>query len=85
MQTSMKYYSIFSYIKRCNTNLSLLQENHLTTQEATQLQRCWRGQIYAATYSAFARGALVWVRLGIPFEPIDKGIDVEGRYVLLQG
>lgn len=49
------------------------------------MRRRWRGQLYATGYSAFARGALMWVRPDVPFAVTQTLIDVEGRYVIIQG
>ena len=50
-----------------------------------QLQRRWRGQIFATEYSAYARGLLIWVWAGVPFESAGTKIDKGGRYVLVEG
>ena len=85
MGSPSKRHKILMYLKRRDVHIALLQETHLVDIEVKQLQKRWRGQIYATEYSAFARGALVWVRAGVPFELAAKRIDKEGRYVLLDG
>ena len=62
-----------------------IQETRLAKGEAIQLQRRWRGQIYATEVSAFARGTLIWVKPGVPFEAINVRIDTEGRWVFVLG
>ena len=65
--------------------MALLQETHLNGVEGKALQKRWRGQIYYTTFSAFARGALIWVRPGVPFQCVKSWIDPDGRYVAVTG
>lgn len=85
IHTPSRRYLIYSYLKRHHIQIALLQETHLPKPEIALLQRRWRCQIYATGYSAFARGVLIWVRPGVPFEIQDTVIDAEGRYVIVRG
>ena len=41
--------------------------------------------MYCTTYSAYARGGLIWVRQGVPFQLARKVCDPEGQYVMMVG
>ena len=84
MRTARRHYTIYSSLKRHTAHIALLQESHFTAEEALHLQRRWSGQAFSIACSAFARGALIWLRAGIPFQLRDKIIDLGGRYVRLQ-
>ena len=80
-----KRHKVFTYIKRRGVHVALLQETHLNAEEGKALQKRWRGQLYHTTFSAFARGVLIWIRPGVPFQCIRTWIDPEGRYVAVTG
>ena len=80
-----KRYKVFAYLKRRGTHIAMLQETHMNEAEAKALQRRWRGQVYCTTYSAFARGVLIWIRPGVPFQKTGCTIDPEGRFVVVRG
>ena len=80
-----KRQKVYAYLNRRKAQIVCLQETHLAKGEAIKLQRRWRGQIFATEASAFAKGALVWVRAGVPFEVLSSLIDKEGRWVLVGG
>ena len=80
-----KRQKVHTYLNRRKAQIVCLLETHLAKGEAIKLQRRWRGQIFATETSAFARGALVWVRAGVPFEVLSSLIDKEGRWVLVHG
>ena len=80
-----KRQKIHAYLHRRGVHIALLQETHLTKDEVTKLQRRWRGRLYATETSAYARGALIWVRTGVPFEASDIRIDKNGRWVMVRG
>ena len=80
-----KRQKIHTYLNRRKAQIVCLQETHLAKGEAVKLQRRWRGQIFATESSAFARGALIWIRAGVPFEVTSSRIDKEGRWVLVHG
>ena len=85
MGSPSKRHKILMYLKRRNIHIALLQETHLVEVEVKRLQKRWRGQLFATEYSGYARGALIWVRAGVPFETTMKKIDRGGRYVLVDG
>lgn len=85
MHTARKRYAIYAYAKRQQAQIICLQETHLSQEELCKRQKKWRGTFCATTYSAFARGALVWIRPGIPFHETGRKVDIEGRYALLEG
>lgn len=85
MHTARKRYAVYAYIKRHHAQIAFIQETHLTTTEVAKIHRRWRGIICATTYSAFARGTLIWIRPGVPFREQSRTVDPEGRYALLQG
>ena len=80
-----KRQKVYAYMCRRGVQIALLQETHLAQGEAIKLQRRWRGKIYATETSAFARGALIWIRTGTPLEVAETRIDKNGRWVLLRG
>lgn len=49
------------------------------------MRKKWRGQLYATNYSAFARGAALWIKHGVPFDLLESKVDDQGRYILLKG
>ena len=85
MNSMTKRYKILSQLNRRGVHIALLQETHITLKEGQALQKRWRGQLYYTTYSAFARGTLIWVRHGVPFLQQSSLVDPEGRYVAISG
>ena len=85
MHTPTRRYAIYAYLKRHAIQIAMLQETHLTLEENKKLRNRWRGQLWATKYSAYARGAAVWVRAGVPFVALDEQIDQEGRFVMVRG
>ena len=85
MGSPSKRQKIYAYLCRRGAHIVYLQETHLAKGEAIKLQRRWRGKVFATETSAFAKGALIWVRPGVPFEPLETRIDKEGRWVLSKG
>ena len=85
MGSPAKRQKVHTYLNRRKAQITCLQETHLAEGEAIKLQRRWRGQIFSTEASAFAKGALVWVRAGVPFEVLSSSIDKEGRWVLVNG
>ena len=81
----VKRQKIYAYLCRRGVHVAFLQETHLAKGEAAKLQKRWRGKIYATETSAFARGALIWVRPGVPLETTDVRLDKNGRWVMLKG
>ena len=84
MGSPAKRHKVLMMLKRRGAHIALLQETHISKGEALKLQKRWRGRIYATEYSAFARGALIWVRAGVPLEVGKSYIDPEGRHVILE-
>lgn len=80
-----KCYATYSYIKRQQAQIAFLQETHLTAPEQHKLQVKWRGTLCAMSYSPYARGALIWLRPGTPFQETRRVVDKDGRYALLEG
>ena len=85
IHTPTRRYAVYSYLKRHSVHIALIQESHLTQAETHKLRRRWRGQIWATSYSTYARGAMVWIRPGVPFSAEESLIDVGGRYVFIKG
>ena len=81
--TYKKRYRVLTYLKQHNIQVACLQETHLTDSEVTKITKKWSGQVYAATYSSYARGTLIWVAPGVTFRMTYVEADVEGRYVVL--
>ena len=65
--------------------MACLQETHLIESEAIKLGKKWKGQLYAASYSAYARGTLIWIAPGVPYKLQYAEMDIQGRYVMIQG
>lgn len=80
-----KRHCIHSYLLRHQAHIVFTQETHLTNSESQKSRRNWRGQLISTNFSAFARGAAIWIRHGVLFQEIDRRIDDQGRYVLLRG
>lgn len=85
LHTMLKRHRIHAYLTGRGAQIAFLQETHLTQPEGRALQRRWRGQVFATAYSAFVRGALIWVRAGVPFQPLTQIIDPEGRFAAVHG
>ncbi|KAJ1098413.1 hypothetical protein NDU88_003524 [Pleurodeles waltl] len=85
IHTPKRRYSIYSYLKRHSVHIAFLQDTHLALPEVSRLRRRWRGQLNAMGYSTFAKGALIWIRPGVPFVEEVQIVDDQGRYVLVQG
>lgn len=60
-------------------------KKHMSPTKLEKLRRRWRGQVFGTTYSAHARGTLIWVRAGIPFVHEESLVDEEGRYTFIRG
>ena len=84
MGSPTKRHKVLMMLKRRGVHIAFLQETHIGKGEALKLQKRWRGRIFATEYSAFARGALIWVRAGVPLEVGKAHIDPEGRHVILE-
>ena len=80
-----KRHKVFAYLKKRGTQIAMLQETHLTEIEGKALQRRWRGQVFYTSFSAYARGVLIWVRAGVPFQRTSSVIDPKGRYIVIMG
>lgn len=61
----------------------MLQETHTLAPEGAALHRRWKA--YYTSYPSFARGLLIWIRAGVPFQHIDHKVDPEGQYVIVSG
>lgn len=80
-----KRHRLLAQLNRRKAHLVFLQETHLVDAEIVKLKKKWRGQFFSPSYSAFARGATIWVRNGVPFKPIEQRKYINGRYVLVKG
>lgn len=54
----------------------------MTENDGRALRKSWRGQFYYTAYSAFARGALIWIRPRVPFQLHKVVADRQSPYVL---
>lgn len=81
----VQQHKVHVYLVCSGFHIALLQETHITRAEGQALQRRWRGQLFYTTYSAFARGVLIWIRAGIPFQLTRQSVDPEGRFVVVEG
>ena len=74
-----------SLLKRLKVQIACLQETHLTEAESNKLSKKWKGQLYTANFSSYARGTLIWVAPGVPFNMSYVEGDIDGWYIFLQG
>uniref|UniRef100_H2ZY78 Endonuclease/exonuclease/phosphatase domain-containing protein n=1 Tax=Latimeria chalumnae TaxID=7897 RepID=H2ZY78_LATCH len=63
-------------------NIALLQEMHLTEQEAAKLNRQWVGQAYLSTFDSKSRGVSILIGKQVPWIHQDTRVDKEGRYII---
>lgn len=80
-----KRHNVYSYLRLRDIHIAYLQETHLNSEEAGRLKRRWRGQVFATTCSAYAKGVLIWIKPGVPFVVKKTWLDEDGRYVLVTG
>lgn len=80
-----KRHRINAQLKRQHVHIVFLQESHLTATEAAKLRRKWKGQVFSTSYSAFARGASIWLSNGVPFKVLEQRTDTLRRYILVRG
>ncbi|KAJ1154959.1 hypothetical protein NDU88_007698 [Pleurodeles waltl] len=85
MGSPAKRHKVLAYLKRRGIHVAMLQETHLTTNEVEKFKRRCRGQVFATGYSSYSRGALIWIRAGVPFEARSIEVDREGRFVVVEG
>lgn len=76
-----KRHRIHAYLLRRKAQIVFFQESHLTDSETQKTRKKWRGKLY----SAYSRGATIWIRHGVPFELLEQRRDDQGRYLLLKG
>ena len=81
--TPIKRHRVYSSLRRIH--FACLQETHMIATELAKVGKRWRGQVYGTCYSAFARGVLVSVAPGVPFMKTRVPLDLEGRFVFLEG
>lgn len=85
LQKATKRAAIYSFLRREEVSFAFLQETHLENKDLSKLCKGWVGQIFATSYSSFARGVAILVSKKIPFTATDCVKDPSGRYVRVSG
>lgn len=76
---------VLNFIRKHKVDIAFLQESHLTDAEHCKLGKQWQGQIYYSSFTSQARGVVILLRKGIPFQLEHLERDKGGRYVLVRG
>lgn len=72
-------------IKQLNPSIVFLQECRISSNDTTQIQRCWKGQIYSALFSPNCWEVMILIHKSIPIQIFKVLQDAAGRYIIIQG
>lgn len=76
--------SIFTWIEKQKSDITLLQETYSTPEILTDWKFQWRGEMIYSHGSNHSRGVLVLINEQLQFELKNTVIDDNGRYILLE-
>lgn len=83
LNSRIKRSLVFTYIKKYNPHICILQETHLTGSRTLALKKPWVGSYYHSTYSTYSRGVSILVHKSLPSTLLDLHLDPEGKYVVM--
>ncbi len=85
IQNTVKRYKILSHLRSLDTDIAMLQETHLSTEESLKLKQRWVGQVFSSPGSRGSRDVSILISKKISYKLIDMESDKEGRYLILFG
>uniref|UniRef100_A0A3Q3GHU3 exodeoxyribonuclease III n=1 Tax=Labrus bergylta TaxID=56723 RepID=A0A3Q3GHU3_9LABR len=76
---------ILCHLAKLKSEIAILQETHLTQTEASKLKQKRVGQVYHSSFNSKNRGVTILIHKKTSFVIQSSNIDIEGRYVIIEG
>uniref|UniRef100_A0A803K4L8 exodeoxyribonuclease III n=1 Tax=Xenopus tropicalis TaxID=8364 RepID=A0A803K4L8_XENTR len=84
LNSKFKRAQLFTYLKKYNPTILLLQETHQVGSKILALKKPWVAHHFHAPFSSHARGVATLIQKIVMYETMRVCLDAQGRYVIIQ-